>query len=160
MGDVERDASAPAARCIAVSIGGALYGLPLKDVKEVVASRPLTRVFHATPALSGVMSLRGEVLPVIDLARLLGAEPGGEDPRIVVVRDRTDAQRRAGLLVGALGGVRDLDEAELGPSPPLLPEALSSMVIGTLRTPPACLVLSVPALLASPELAALADRER
>ena len=64
-------------------------------------------MFHAPHALAGVTSLRGEVLPVLDLAELLGAPAAarapGHDARIVVVRERDGDRRRAGLLVDGLG---------------------------------------------------------
>src|SRR5690349_9259647 len=56
------------ARCIAVRIGPALYGLPVAHVQEVIGARTVTRVFHAPSALAGVTNLRGEVLPVLELS--------------------------------------------------------------------------------------------
>lgn len=78
-------------RCISVRVAGALYGLRVEEVQEVIGTRPITRVFHAPAALAGVTSLRGDVLPVLDLGVLLGGDGGlasTPEVRIVVVREK------------------------------------------------------------------------
>jgi purine-binding chemotaxis protein CheW len=149
------------ARCIAVRVGEALYGLPVEFVQEVIGTRPVTRVFHAPEPLAGVTNLRGEVLPVLELGLLLGAEavaPSG-DARIVVVRENGGLKRRAGLHVDELRGLRDLPD-ELAPAPPTLSERARDAVVGVISDPPPCAVLSVPALFDSPLLAALSGAQR
>jgi chemotaxis-related protein WspB len=51
--------------------GGERYGVPCRDVIEVVPSIPVRKVPHAPPHLLGLFSYRGAMTPVIDLARLL-----------------------------------------------------------------------------------------
>jgi purine-binding chemotaxis protein CheW len=153
-------ALAGGARCIAVQVRAALYGLPVEDVQEVMSPRVLTRVFHAPPALAGVTSLRGEVLPVLDLALLLGVVETGAalEPCIVVVREGSGQRRRAGLLADALAGLRDLPETGLLGAPATLGELARSLIVGVIGEPPPCSVLSVPRLLDSPLLLALSGR--
>jgi purine-binding chemotaxis protein CheW len=161
-GEPRRDTARVAHRCIAVSVGGALYGLPMADVQEVIGMRPLTRVFHAPPVLAGVTSLRGDVLPVIDLGLLLGTAEasvaGGRDARIVVVREAGGARRRAGLRVDELRGLRELPEAELSPAPATASDRVRGLVMGVIAAAPPCSVLDVGAILDAPELAALSGR--
>ena len=148
------------ARCIAVQVSEALYGLPVEDVQEVMSPRVLTRVFHAPPALAGVTNLRGDVLPVLDLGLLLGVSESAsaKDPCIVVVRESSGVRRRAGILVDALAGLRELPRTGLSPTPPTLGELARALVTGVIPDPPPCSVLSVSQILDSPLLAALAGR--
>ncbi len=148
------------ARCIAVQVRAALYGLPVEGVQEVMSPRPLTRVFHAPPALAGVTSLRGEVLPILDLAMLLGVAEASAavEPCIIVVREAGGQKRRAGLLVDVLAGLRDLPEAGLLAVPATLGELARSLVVGVIGDPPPCSVLSVPQILDSPLISALSGR--
>jgi len=142
-----------------VSVSAASYGLALENVQEVIGLRPLTRVFHAPLALVGVINLRGEVLPVLDLARLLGTEttPGAEaDARIVVVREPHGAKRRAGLRVDALLGLVDVPTQGLTAPPASLHAKLRSLVVGVIATTPPCAVLDITSLLESPDLLPLA----
>ncbi len=147
------------ARCIAVRVGNGLYGLPVEHVQEVIAMRSITRVFHAPAALAGVTNLRGEVLPVLELGVLLGAEAEAPtaEARIIVVREPSGQKRRAGLRVDELSGLRDVP-AELGAAPSTAGERARAAIRGVIDEPPPCAVLEVPALLDSPLLAELGGR--
>ncbi len=154
----EREATSRG-RCMCVSVSAASYGLPLENVQEVIGLRPITRVFHAPDALAGIINLRGEVLPVLDLARLLGAaasQRSSADARIVVVREPSGAKRRAGLRVDSLVGLLDVPAHGLAVPPGSLHSALRALVVGVIPATPPCAVLDITSLLAAPELSALA----
>jgi purine-binding chemotaxis protein CheW len=66
--------------------GGSLYAVKAECASEVVTLPSLTRVPGAAPHLLGVFAHRGEVLPVIDLARLVGKPVDEVFGRVVLVR--------------------------------------------------------------------------
>lgn len=66
--------------------GSSLYGVPADTASEVVTVPVLTRVPGAPAHLLGVFAHRGEVLPVVDLARLIGRPIEEPFKRAVVVR--------------------------------------------------------------------------
>ena len=144
-------------RYIAVEVGGSHYGLGVDEVQEVVEMRPLTRVFHAPALLSGLANLRGDVLPVLDLAEILGEArgAGATEASIVVVRERDGQRRRAGLKVDALAGLREEPPGGLLPLPPAVAGRLGSLALGVIPESPPCVVLSVSAVFGSPLLADL-----
>ncbi len=72
--------------------GSSLYAVPSERAAEVVNLPALTRVPGAPGHVLGVFAHRGEVIPVVDLSRLLGGR--GED-----------AYRRAVLVRAARGAV-------------------------------------------------------
>ena len=145
---------------ICVAVSGSAYGIAVDDVHEVISYRTPTRVFHAPPALAGITSLRGEVLPIIDLSQLLGAAaPNAEaaEPRVVVIRERSGAKRRVGLKVDALLGLRDVPSGGLGEVPAAIAARLGDLVMGVVSDPaPAFAVLSAAGILSSPQLRELA----
>jgi purine-binding chemotaxis protein CheW len=154
-------AGAPLAdRRVTVVVRGELFALPIREVQEILGPRPLTRVFRAPPCVPGVTSLRGEILTVLDLGVLLGLERGkphpAEDARIVVVREAGPEGRRAGLLVEALGPVRD--DAAVAPVPSTLPPRSRALLRGVLAERPLCGLLDVRLLFDVPELLALQGR--
>jgi len=102
---VNTEAPRSAGRRLTLSIAGQRYVVSGQNVVEVLRRPEVTRVPHG---LLGVSNLRGAVLPVVSLARLMGAEPGGEDR--VVVLDHAGA---VGLLVDAVLGL-DLDDEASG----------------------------------------------
>jgi len=93
---------------------GQEFAAPVADVLETTPLRPLTRVFHAEPFLAGVMSLRGEIVCVLDLGIFVGLGPTTMASNVVLVRL---GARRAGLLAERLSEVRELDPRLLGPVP-------------------------------------------
>jgi purine-binding chemotaxis protein CheW len=145
-----------------VSVAAASYGLPLENVQEVIGVRPVTRVFHGPAVLAGIINLRGEVLPVLDLSRLLQSEaptPKHQDARIVVVREVSGLKRRAGLRVDALLGLLDVPPHGLTVAPSSVSVGIRALVVGVIPTSPPCTVLDIASLLSAPELASLAGNQ-
>src|SRR5690606_17419936 len=61
------------------SLGGTeTFGINVFKVREVTLTPKITRTPHMPPGVQGVISLRGSVIPVIDLARVLGVEAQSE----------------------------------------------------------------------------------
>jgi len=55
------------------SLGGAeIYGINVFKVREVCEMRPITPTPNVAPAMRGIISLRGAIIPVISLAHQLG----------------------------------------------------------------------------------------
>lgn len=66
--------------------GSSLYAVPSETASEVVNLPTLTRVPGAPAHLLGVFAHRGEVLPVIDVSRLVGRPVDEVFKRSVLVR--------------------------------------------------------------------------
>ena len=142
---------------ICVEVAGSAYGIPVAEVQEVIGYRQPTRVFHAPSALAGITSLRGEVLPIIDLASLLEPEAAERalpaDPRVVVVREQAGLKRRAGLKVDALLGLREAAPAARTEVPSAVAARLGELVVGVVSEPaPAFALLSVAGIFDAPAL--------
>lgn len=84
---------------------------PKADVREVIPPLSMTRVPGARPWMMGVANLRGNLLPVCDLGRLLGHEHdrSGKATRLLVFNsDRVPV----GFLVDEVAGYRQFTPAE------------------------------------------------
>jgi purine-binding chemotaxis protein CheW len=92
---------------VRVRVADEHYALPVADVLEVAELGDVTPVPGAGPAVLGVLNLRGQVLPVIDLATLFELPPA--DPERIVIAVHGDL--RAGLAVDVVAGVEPLPEA-------------------------------------------------
>ena len=85
------------------------YALPLEAVREVVvAPERYTRIPHAGPAMRGVMNLRGRVVPVAEVARLLELPESPTPAGKVVLLELT--RRDLGLLVTEVEGIEDIEK--------------------------------------------------
>jgi len=80
------------------------YGLGIDVVQEIVTRREVTRLPSAPPFVSGIINLRGRVIPVIDLGMRLGLarSEDGDATRIMVVEI---AERVVGFVVDEVSEV-------------------------------------------------------
>jgi chemotaxis signal transduction protein len=113
-------------------VAGHPYGVPTTTTREVVAWRQPRPLPGAAPWIEGVINLRGEVIPVCDLAVALGVGERGAltlDTAIVIVEVRgewvgltvdqvrsvaaitsEDVVERAGITHPAMAGIVEIDE--------------------------------------------------
>ncbi|MGA0605157.1 chemotaxis protein CheW [Phenylobacterium sp. VNQ135] len=113
--------SAPAAveRLLVFALGDETYGLPIAAVEEVVRlPDTLTRLPRAPAYVSGVMSLRGAVIPVISQRQRfgLGTEGAVSRPRVVVCRV---GELVVGFAVDAVTEILEVAQDRLGKAPDL-----------------------------------------
>ncbi|HEV2596344.1 MAG TPA: chemotaxis protein CheW [Sphingomicrobium sp.] len=100
-------------------LGEEHYGLPIACVSEVVAPpEKLTKLPKAPKFIDGVMNLRGQIVPVIDLRRRFEAAASGSGAkrRIIVVRLGTSL---AGFIVDSVSEVLRASREELRAAPEL-----------------------------------------
>jgi purine-binding chemotaxis protein CheW len=86
---------------VVLHVGSSLFSLAGSEIEEILRAPRLTRVPHGPLALDGVANLRGHVVPVYSLARLLGLPETGiqRGSRIVVLHEA-----RLALLVDGVSG--------------------------------------------------------
>ncbi|TQR11658.1 chemotaxis protein [Psychrobacillus soli] len=53
-------------------VGSSKFGINVIKVKEIIQTIPVTFIPHAHPHVEGIVQLRGEVLPVVSMAKVLG----------------------------------------------------------------------------------------
>lgn len=139
---------------------GLLFGVAVENVQEVLRYQQMTAVPRASQAVTGLINLRGQIVPAIDLRHRLGlpdrqagasagaaaSAAGAADadatevalPMNVVVRSRNEV---VSLLVDDIGDVIDTGPAAVGPVPPTLPQTLRSAVTGVISLPDAILLV-------------------
>ena len=118
---------------VRLQVGSEAYAVPVEQVSEVAALGPVRPVPGSGPELVGVCNLRGQIVPVVDLALLLGvaraAPPGG-----LLVTDV--AGRRAGFAIDGVSAVCELGDPADAPSELLVGAALAGdCLIGVLDVP-------------------------
>ncbi|GAB4280444.1 MAG: hypothetical protein Kow0056_14860 [Coriobacteriia bacterium] len=91
-------------RIVVFSLGGQKYALPIQVVQEIQQIVEPTGVPDTVPALLGMIDLRGEILPLFDLRRLLGVEAAPIDLQtpMIITRSRS---RQVALLVDEVDDV-------------------------------------------------------
>ena len=135
---------------LVVSSRSRYCGLPVDHVVETFRPLPTEPLGQAPAFVRGMAQVRGEPVPVVDLAQLLGDGSVGEVTRYVSLRV---GERKVALAVGAVLSLREIAPAAMRALPPLLAEgapaveALASLDAGL------CLVLRAARLLPAEDLA-------
>lgn len=121
-------------RVVRFTLAGQFVGISIEQVSEVIAARELTRVPLVPNWVRGVINLRGEVVPVLDLAAYLGMQQStvGAATRIIIVRA---AHRTAGILADGVDDVRTIDFATLQAPPPLGTDESRDAMVGVVTLP-------------------------
>jgi len=96
---------------VCIAIGVERYALPISSTREIVQLEKLTPIPGVTAEIAGVTSLRGRILPVLNLATILGVE-GAKDSSLAVVTE-VDGHSYA-LLADSVVDVTDLDQEPSG----------------------------------------------
>ncbi|MBI5543255.1 MAG: chemotaxis protein CheW [Deltaproteobacteria bacterium] len=97
---------------VVLAIAGGRYGLDACETSEVLPLGAFTPIPKAPPFVAGVVHRRGEILLLVDTARLLGLRRSGiaDLTKIVVVGPRGG---EVGLLVEASEGIESVDPASV-----------------------------------------------
>ncbi len=96
------------------------YGMDILAIKEIIEYAHVTRVPRVPATIRGVINLRGNVVPVIDLAERigLGTQPVSRRACIVVTEVRaSDEVLDVGVVVDSVNAVLDIVREDVEPAP-------------------------------------------
>jgi purine-binding chemotaxis protein CheW len=113
-----RDGAAPqgdAVELCAFRVGDEEYVIDLRRVREILNAGPVTAVPRAPEGIEGVMNVRGNLIPVVDVRERLAATPRpGSRAKVLVVEV---AGRVLGLVVDGVIEVVRTRRSAIGPPP-------------------------------------------
>ena len=120
------------------------FAIAVAQVREILDLVPIIRVPQQPEFISGVINLRGKVLPVVDLSRKFGlaAAETSRDTCIVVLEFKDDDGRgEVGALVDAVHEVIVLTAEEIEPPPRLGIGLESGLIAGMGKTAQGLVIL-------------------
>ena len=114
---------------VGFTIGKELFGVDILMVQEIIRAAPITPVPNSPEFVEGVINLRGNILPVIDLRRrlnLLTGENDLEDTWILIL----DIQNKVtGFIVDSVTEVIKIQENTIEPPPDIIKAGLESQYL-------------------------------
>ncbi len=113
-------------------LGNECYGLPILAVQEIKSYVEPTPVPHAPHWVTGIINLRGTVVPVVDLRRRFSLRAADIEKTTVVIVVQLDG-RLAGLVVDAVSDVIAIAPGDIQP-PPALGAAVDATCLCGLST--------------------------
>jgi len=134
-------------------IGDEEYGISLLCVQEIRSFQVPTRLAGAGEHLLGVIDLRGEVVPLIDLRRRFGL-PAVDANDITVIIVISLGDRRVGVVADQVNDVVGLSPAQIRPMPAMKGGADQRhlVALASLEQQRTLVLLDIEALLRSSEL--------
>lgn len=112
---VQEGASVDEIKLACLRVGSAFYALDIMGIREIIRPLPVVPVPRAPTYVDGVITLRKAVIPIVDLRRRFGIEPGDE-PLVRIVICAVDG-RIIGLVVDEVSEVVSLPRDEIRPAP-------------------------------------------
>jgi purine-binding chemotaxis protein CheW len=114
--------------CLLFSLNKELFGIDVENVLRVINLEKLMKIPKAPIFVSGAISLEGNVIPVVDLARKIELGETTIDKRtkvIILEVHHSDGSIEVGVLIDEVLDVVSIDESKI------LPPVLESMGFDT-----------------------------
>ncbi len=109
-----------------------LYAVSIQYIREIIKPTLFTQVPRTAPVVLGVLSLRGAIVPVVDLRLLLGLDalPQTRRSRVLIVIAQEEL---IGLLVDEVRHVIRLSPEDIEPPPAVFDRSEAEHMIGVGR---------------------------
>lgn len=109
-------------------LGGKDYAFPIDQTREIVELRSITPTPEVPDHIVGVTNLRGQIIPIVDLQRVLAPGSPATDSRHAVVVDVCG--QLTGCLVDSVTRVVRLPQSEIQPADDVLDHENARSVSG------------------------------
>jgi purine-binding chemotaxis protein CheW len=114
-------------------LGDEGYAIPILKIKEIIGMLKITKVPRLPAFIKGVINLRGQIIPIIDLRLKFGLEAKDYDDRtsIIVVELETDSTLiTSGIVVDTVNEVLEIDAKDIEDPPKYGTEVNQGFLIG------------------------------
>jgi len=116
------------------------FGIPIMQVYEIIAVPKLTRIARAPESIVGVINLRGQIIPVIDLRTLFAMPKAAADKRQRIVVTQSQG-KVIGLLVDEVTEVLRIQGGELEAVPDAIRTRLTGYADSICKMPDRIIIL-------------------
>lgn len=142
-------------------LGDELFAIDVAQVREVLEVSQITKVPTAPAYMRGVVNVRGQATPVVDLRLRFGLPKAADTvhTRIIVMELELDAEAAVlGGIADSVHEVIELDPANIGPPPKIAMRWRTEFIRGMgTRGDDFIIILDVNAVFSSQELALVKD---
>jgi len=126
-------------------LGNELYGVDIMSVKEIVKIQPIRPIPNAPNYMVGILNLRGEIIPIIDLHRRFHIDfANGEDELdelesgfIIINIEGV----KIGIIIDRVSRVASVDSSEIQTAPRMSGGIGSEYITGVVRNDDGYLII-------------------
>ncbi|MFT3983595.1 MAG: chemotaxis protein CheW [Lachnospiraceae bacterium] len=140
-----------------------LFGIPIYEVVQIVGLQEITELPDNPDYIKGVISLRGQIIPVIDTRKRFGRPESSYNDRTCIVIIRVQ-NNDFGLIVDEVDEVTDILLDQIAPPPKISTQKASDYISGIAQLKSdashkerVALLLNTAKILGEDELAALSE---
>lgn len=90
------------------------FGIEIKSVVEILKAQKISVIPELPDFITGVITVRGDVIPVIDMRKRLGVKPQPTNERVIIVRSGTE---KIGLVVDEVKEIAGFASVDIVPPP-------------------------------------------
>ncbi len=143
---------------ISFAISDEDYGVDIQTVKEVIRKKEITRLPKAPAFVKGVINLRGDVIPIIDLRERFNMEQQEYTNMTRVIVVEVDG-RSIGMVVDSVSHVIRIGQGQIEPPPPCVGKVSGEYIRGVGKVEEKLIVLlNIDHILTSEERTVLSAR--
>ena len=118
-------------RYLCFALGVEEFGIPLLNVKEVIAMPEITPMPQSPSYFLGIMNLRGQVISIIDLRTKLGIKPQEKSETAVIICDLKP--NNIGIVVDSIDRVIHPSKDQISEKPQLEEQKKNTYIQGVYR---------------------------
>jgi len=122
----EKSAKDRLMQLVGFTIGAEQFGVNILMVQEIIRSTPITSVPNAPAFVEGVINLRGNIIPVIDLRKRLNLDPSELDAIETWIIILDIEGKITGFIVDSVTEVLKIQESGIEPPPGIIVAGLES----------------------------------
>lgn len=119
-GSQEMSIAEPQGQYLTFSVADEILGIAINDVKEIIEISHITAVPMTPEYIRGVINLRGNVVPVVDLSARLGHNASEISKRsciVLVEVHSADSKQNLGMLVDQVQEILEIAPQNIQPAP-------------------------------------------
>jgi len=131
-----------------------MFGLNIRPIKEIIEYGKITSVPMVPPYVRGVLNLRGNVVPVIDLPVRFGWDRSPVNKRtciVIVEVVNDDDALDIGIVIDSVSEVLDIEDKDIGAPPSFGAKIRTDFIAGMGRVKEEFILLLNPAKVLSVE---------
>jgi two-component system chemotaxis response regulator CheV len=117
-----------------------VFGINVFKVKEVIKAPPITAAPNMPSSVKGLVSLRGTLLPVVDLGEYAGFAPAGPDAIMILTEYNRHTQ---GFLVKSVDTILRISWEDMKVPPKMINGSLGGLITAVTTLPSGALALMI-----------------
>lgn len=106
-----------------------LFGVPISDVVQIIGQQEITPVPDSPHYAKGVINLRGDIIPVIDVRLRFGKEEVEYDEHTCIIVTKID-ESHFGFIVDSVDEVTNIGDDNISPPPKMSKDRTNAYLTG------------------------------